>query len=86
MLPMHGSIGAVGYDLCVARNYVTPSRGKGIVETGLAMSLPPGTCAWIVPRSRLAARNLIDVGAGIVDLDYWAQSKWYYLITLLKTL
>ena len=86
VLPARGSAGAAGHDLCAANNCVIPSRGKGTVDTGLAVSLPPGTYARIAPCSGLAIRNFIDVGAGVVDLDYWARSKWCFSITLLKTL
>ena len=43
VLPVRGSARPTGYDLCAASNYVIPSRGKGIVDTGLAVSLPLGT-------------------------------------------
>ena len=75
VLPARGSAGAAGYDLCAASNCVIPSRGKGTVETGLAVSLPPGTYARIAPRSGLAIRNFIDVGAGVVDSDYRGELK-----------
>ena len=39
------------------------------------MSLPPGTYARIAPRSRLAIRNLINVGAGVVDSDCQGEIK-----------
>ena len=39
------------------------------------MSLPPGTYARIAPRSGLAIRNFIDVGAGLVDSDYQGEIK-----------
>ena len=39
------------------------------------MSLPPGTYGWIAPRLVLAIRNFIDVGAGVVDSDYWGEIK-----------
>ena len=39
------------------------------------MSLPPGTYARIAPRSGLAIRNFIDVGAGVVDSDYRGEIK-----------
>ena len=39
------------------------------------MSLPLGTYAWIAPRSGLAIRNFIDIGAGVVDSDYWGEIK-----------
>ena len=86
MLPTRGSAGVAGYDLCSASNCVIPSRGKGTVETGLAVSLPPGTYARIAPRSGLAIRNFLDIGAGVVDSDYWGEIKVVLLITLLKIL
>ena len=75
MLPARGSAGVAGYDLCAASNCVIPSRGKGTVETGLAVSLPPDTYARIAPRSGLAIRNFINVGVGVVDSDYWDEIK-----------
>ena len=75
MLPAWGSAGAAGYDLCAARNCIIPSRGKGTVDTGLAVSLPPGMYARIAPRSGLAIKNFIDVGAGVVDSDYRGKIK-----------
>ena len=39
------------------------------------MSLPPGTYARIAPRSGLTIRNFIDVGVGVVDLDYRGKIK-----------
>ena len=39
------------------------------------MSLPLGTYACIAPRSRLAIRNFIDVGVGVVDSDYQGEIK-----------
>ena len=72
---MRGSAGAAGYDLCAAGSYIIPSRGKGAVETGLAVALPVGTCARIAPHSGLAIQNFIDVGAGVVDSDYQGKIK-----------
>ena len=34
-----------------------------------------GNYARIPPRSGLAIRNFIDVGAGVVDSDYWGKIK-----------
>ena len=45
------------------------------MDTGLAVALPAGTYARIAPRSGLAIRNFIDVGAGVVDSDYWGEIK-----------
>ena len=61
---------SVGYDLCAASNCVIPSWGRGTLEAGLVVSLPPGTYAQIAPRLGLAIRNFTDIGVGVVDLDY----------------
>ena len=45
------------------------------MDTGLAVLLPPGSYAWIGPRSGLAYRHFIDVGAGIVDPDFRGEIK-----------
>lgn len=47
-----------------------PARGKGIAKTDLAIAIPSGTYARVAPRSGLAVKNFIDVGAGVVDEDY----------------
>ena len=75
MLPVRGSGGAAGYDMCAASSCVIPSRGKGTVETGLVVALPVGTYPRIAPRSRLAIRHFIDVGVGVVGLDYRGEIK-----------
>ena len=75
VLPMRGSARAAGYDLSVAGNCIIPSQGTGTMETGLAATLPAGTYARIAPRSGLAIRNFIDIGAGVVDSDYWGEIK-----------
>eukprot|EP01039_Chlorochromonas_danica_P005271 gene5271-5806_t len=70
ILPSRGSIYAAGYDLSSAYDTVVPKRGKAIVKTDLAVAIPWGTYARIAPRSGLAVKNFIDVGAGVVDYDY----------------
>ena len=75
VLPVRGTAGAAGYDISAASGCVIPARGKGTVDTGLAVSLPPGTYARIAPRSGLAYRHFIDVGAGVVDSDFRGEIK-----------
>ena len=62
--------GAAGYDLCASQNCSIPAGGKRLVPIGRAISFPTGLYARIAPRSRLALKKFIDVGAGVVDLDY----------------
>lgn len=43
VLPARGSALAAGYDLSSAHDYVLPARGKELIKTGLAVSVPAGT-------------------------------------------
>lgn len=53
-----------------AYDCVIPARGKMVVKTDIQIELPEGCYGRIAPRSGLAAKNFIDVGAGVVDEDY----------------
>ncbi|EFA05862.1 deoxyuridine 5'-triphosphate nucleotidohydrolase [Tribolium castaneum] len=68
--PTKGSVKAAGYDLKSAFDCVVPARGKALVDTGIKIQLPEGCYGRIAPRSGLAVKNFIDVGAGVVDEDY----------------
>ncbi|CAG9864255.1 unnamed protein product [Phyllotreta striolata] len=68
--PTKGSVKAAGYDLKSAYDVVVPARGKALIDTGLKIQLPEGCYGRIAPRSGLAVKNFIDVGAGVVDEDY----------------
>ena len=69
-LPIRGSSSAAGYDLCSAGDHTVPARGKQIVPTDLSIAVPPGTYGRVAPRSGLAVKHFIDVGAGVIDEDY----------------
>jgi dUTP pyrophosphatase len=56
--------------LCSAHDIDIPPCGKALVKTDISISIPPNTYARIAPRSGLALKNFIDVGAGVVDYDY----------------
>ncbi|CAG9766315.1 unnamed protein product [Ceutorhynchus assimilis] len=68
--PTKGSLKAAGYDLKSAVDINVKARGKALVDTGLRVELPEGCYGRIAPRSGLAVKNFIDVGAGVVDEDY----------------
>ncbi|AXK44985.1 dUTP diphosphatase [Brachybacterium saurashtrense] len=61
-----------GLDLASAEELVIPAGGRALVDTGLAVALPPGTVGMVCPRSGLAARHGVTVlnGPGIVDAGY----------------
>ncbi|KAF7283978.1 hypothetical protein GWI33_022796 [Rhynchophorus ferrugineus] len=68
--PTKGSIKAAGYDLKSAEDVTVLARGKALIDTGIKIELPEGCYGRIAPRSGLAVKNFIDVGAGVVDEDY----------------
>lgn len=70
VLPVRGSVHAAGFDLAAASPVTVPAGGKAIVKTGLSIAIPEGTYARLAPRSGLAAKHMINVGAGVVDYDY----------------
>lgn len=42
--PTRGSTFAAGYDLYSAKEIVIPAKGKALVDTGIAVAVPEGTC------------------------------------------
>lgn len=69
-LPVRGSEFSAGFDLSASREATIPPGGRAIVHTDLSIACPAGTYARIAPRSGLAIKKGIDVGAGVVDADY----------------
>lgn len=49
--------------------------GKALVSTGLKVALPTSTYGRVAPRSGLALKQQIDVGAGVIDEDYRGEVK-----------
>ena len=74
-LPVRGSQGAVGYDLMSTEGYVILPGKRAVVATGISVQLPPGVYGRVAPRSGLAVKNGLQVGAGVVDPDYTGEIK-----------
>eukprot|EP00483_Globobulimina_turgida_P002744 UN02749 len=70
VIPTKGSKLAAGFDLVSAYELVIPSRGKAVAKTDIAMAIPVGCYGRIAPRSGLAWKHHIDIGAGVIDADY----------------
>ncbi|XP_037810711.1 deoxyuridine 5'-triphosphate nucleotidohydrolase, mitochondrial isoform X2 [Lucilia sericata] len=68
--PVRGSEHAAGFDLRSAYDLTVPARGKAVVKTDLQIEVPNGSYGRVAPRSGLAVKNFIDVGAGVIDADY----------------
>jgi len=70
VLPKRGSALAAGLDVCAIEDVEIGPRQRGIARTGLAVAIPPGFYGRVAPRSGLAAKNGLDVLAGVIDSDY----------------
>ena len=70
VLPSRGSALAAGLDVCSIEDLRIEPRQRAIAKTGLAVAIPPGFYGRVAPRSGLAARNGLDVLAGVIDSDY----------------
>ena len=70
VLPKRGSALAAGLDLCSIEDVELQPKQRAAVRTGLAVAIPPGFYGRVAPRSGLAAKNGLDVLAGVIDSDY----------------
>jgi len=69
-MPTLGSGQSAGFDLYSAEKITLEAKGKAIIPTNLKIQVPKGTYGRIAPRSGLAWKKFIDVGAGVIDADY----------------
>ncbi|CAM9762261.1 unnamed protein product, partial [Ascophyllum nodosum] len=70
VMPVRGSEHAAGFDLASAYDTTVPAGRQAVIKTDLSIAIPINTYARIAPRSGLAVKKMIDVGAGVVDYDY----------------
>ena len=76
IVPTRGSDGAVGYDLYSSEDAMVPCQaGRALVGTGITVVLPEGVYGRVAPRSGLAVKHCINVGAGVIDPDYTGEIK-----------
>lgn len=68
--PSMATEGAAGYDLCTPHDFVVKARDSIIVDTGIAIELPPNMYAQIKSRSGIAVKHQIVAAAGVIDNDY----------------
>lgn len=68
--PTRGSDCSVGFDLYSAQTISIAPASHAVVYTDLSFSFPPGCYGRVAPRSGLAAKYMIDVGAGVIDPDF----------------
>jgi len=70
ILPERGSALAAGLDVCSIEELKIEPKQRVMARTGLAVAIPHGFYGRVAPRSGLAAKNGLDVLAGVIDSDY----------------
>ncbi len=70
ILPARATPMSAGYDVYANVQCIIEPAGCKAVGTGVAIKAPQGTYARIAPRSGLALKKMIGIGAGVVDIDY----------------
>ncbi len=69
-IPVRSSDGAAGLDLFATTVYTLQPGERHLFPTDLSFDMPIGVFAHILPRSGLALKHGIHVGAGVIDSDY----------------
>ncbi|MGB3413094.1 MAG: dUTP diphosphatase [Microbacteriaceae bacterium] len=82
-VPFYAHPGDAGADLRSNEDLVLAPGERALVGTGIAIALPEGFAAFIVPRSGLAAKHGITIvnSPGTIDAGYRGEIK----ISLLNT-
>lgn len=75
VIPTRATPGSAGYDLTSVESHIILPGHRAVVSTGLSIAVPEGTYGRVAPRSGLAVRNGLNVGAGVVDSDYRGEVK-----------
>lgn len=67
---------SAGFDLYSVEEVVIPKNDRCLIGTGVVIStFPVETYGRIAPRSGLAWKNGLNVGAGVIDPDYRGEIK-----------
>ena len=81
--PRYAHAGDAGADLTSTESLTLAPGERAVVGTGVAIALPDGYAAFVVPRSGLAAKHGITIvnSPGTVDAGYRGEIR----VTLLNT-
>jgi dUTP pyrophosphatase len=90
IIPTKGSKFSAGFDLYAfieketdfngdeenERTVIIQPNSRSLINTGISLSFPNNKCyGRVAPRSGLAIKNCIDIGAGVIDSDYTGEIK-----------
>lgn len=83
VIPHYANPGDAGADLVASEGVTLAPGERALVGTGVAIALPEGYAAFVVPRSGLAAKHGITIvnSPGTVDAGYRGEIK----VALLNT-
>ena len=68
--PLKVYVDSAGYDLFANETFKILSNSRGIISTGIKMSIPKGFYGQISPRSGLALNNGVVAFSGTIDSGY----------------
>jgi dUTP pyrophosphatase len=76
-LPAYAQPGDAGLDLCAAESVTVEPGARVLVRTGIALAIPDGFAALVLPRSGLALRQGLTVlnSPGLIDAGYRGEVK-----------
>lgn len=83
-LPVYAHDGDAGIDLVARESAVVPAAGgRVLIPTGIALALPRGHAAFVLPRSGLALKHGVTVvnSPGLIDSAYRGEIKVVVLNT-----
>lgn len=84
VLPSQAHEDDAGYDLCALEGVVLAAGGgRALVHTGLAIAVPSGYAAFVLPRSGLALKHGVTLvnTPGLIDSQYRGELKVLMLNT-----
>lgn len=70
ILPKQGREGDAGFDLFACEDAIIEPSQRALVDAGVAIEIPQDCYGRVAPRSGLAVKHGIQVGAGVVDSTY----------------
>lgn len=80
-LPTRAHSTDAGLDLYADEDVIIRAGHRGVIKTGIAISIPEGKVGLIWPRSGLAVKQGVHVMAGVIDSSYRGE----ILVCLLNT-
>jgi dUTP pyrophosphatase len=86
-LPAYARPGDAGLDLCAAEAVTVEPGARLLVRTGIAVAIPDGFAALVLPRSGLALRHGLTVlnSPGLIDAGYRGEVKVLVINTDART-